>query len=167
MRPSCMPIAPRTATLLVLFGLMAGMIACKKDDDGSERGCGETNISFHSSTDSHNNGQNCMNCHRDGGGGKGCFTVAGSVYQQNGTSPAPSGTVKLYTGENGSGDLRATIDVDANGNFHTTAVVDLTGGLYPRITPAGGGPDAHMHDPISTGACSSCHGNTEERIKLP
>jgi hypothetical protein len=163
-----MATTQRTATLLFMLGLVAAMIACKKDEDEpEENGCGQSNISAHGSTESHNNGQNCMSCHRDGGGGKGCFTVAGSVYQQNGTTPAPNGTVKLYTGENGSGTLRATIEVDVNGNFHTTGAVDFTGGLYPKITPAGGGAGAHMDDPVTTGACNSCHGNTEERIKLP
>ena len=154
-----------SATALFLAGLIAAH-GCKKES-AEENACGQTNISQNGSTRSHNNAQNCMNCHRSGGGGKGCFTVAGSVYMMNGTTPAGNGTVKLYTGENGSGTLRATIQVDALGNFHTTSGVDFTGGLYPLITPAGGGSGAHMDDPVTTGACNSCHGKTEERITLP
>lgn len=155
----------KAAVVLILAGLVA-VPACRKESE-EENGCGRTNISRNGSTGSHNNALNCMNCHRDGGGGKGCFTVAGSVYMANGTTPAGNGTVKLYTGENGAGTLRATIEVDARGNFHTTDGVDFSGGLYPLITPAGGGSGAHMDDPVTTGACNSCHGNTEERITLP
>src|SRR6478735_2875906 len=44
---------------------------------------------------SHNAGQDCMSCHKSGGGGKGIFTVAGTVYQ-NGGMPQTRATVSVY-----------------------------------------------------------------------
>lgn len=152
----------RKVTAVLAITILAAL-GCEKED--KEHGCGDTNISHHGAHESHNHGQNCMSCHRDGGGGEGCFTVAGSVYDSLGTGTAPNGTVRLFTGANGTGSLRATIEVDAKGNFHTTDGVDFSGGLYPVLVGSGG--DAHhMSDAITSGACNSCHGQSTDRITV-
>lgn len=118
--------------------------------------CGSTNISSSGSTKSHNFGQNCLNCHKSGGEGDGCFSVAGSVSNSSLTSPLSSGTVKLYTAADGGGTLKYTIQIDAKGNFHTTESIDVTG-LFPAVTGSDGTPH-YMGSSLSSGACNSCHG---------
>lgn len=155
----------RSGSVLFVLAGMALILSngCKKEN-GS--GCGITNISSHGQTNSHNSGQNCMGCHSDGGGGKGCFTVAVSVYSEPGTALRPNGQVRLYTGANGTGTLRGTVDVDAKGNFHTTAAIDFSGGLYPVVTNAAGDVE-HMSDAIGSGACNSCHGQSTGILWVP
>lgn len=118
----------------------------------------ETNISAHNQNESHNMGQNCMNCHRSGGEGKGWFNVAGTVYNATATQNVPNATVYLYTGPNGTGTLQYTVEVDAKGNFFTTEAIDFGTGLYPSIQ--GNTTTKHMSTSITTGACNSCHTGT-------
>ena len=115
------------------------------------------------STESHNMGQNCMNCHKPGGGEAPVWKIAGTVYNEALTATNPNATIKLYTGPNGTGTLKVTLQVDAKGNFYTTGNVDFTGGLYPSVT--GSTATNSMSSPIETGACNSCHdGVTRSRI---
>ena len=123
----------------------------------------ETNISSYNSDESHNMGQNCMICHNPNGKGKGNFTAAGTVYDSLMTTTRKNGTVRLYSGPNASGTLRATIQVDGRGNFYTTEYIDFTGGVFPTITGADG--DLHyMSEPVQMGECNSCHGVTNDKI---
>lgn len=64
-------------TLLSFVGIIT-LQSCEKEDN--EKGCGATNISVKNQDESHNIGQNCMNCHKDLGEGKGFFYIAGIVY---------------------------------------------------------------------------------------
>ncbi|MBW6490622.1 MAG: hypothetical protein K0B15_05430 [Lentimicrobium sp.] len=66
-----------------------------------------------------------MSCHKSGGTGEGWFTVAGSVYDSTYASGFPNATVRLYTGPNGTGTLKATIQVDNYGNFYTPKTLIL------------------------------------------
>lgn len=100
-------------------------------------------------------GQNCMNCHRSGGQGEGWFNVAGTVYNATATQNVPNATVYLYTGPNGTGTLKYTVEVDAKGNFFTTEAIDFGTGLYPAIQ--GNTTTQYMSTSITTGACNSCH----------
>lgn len=130
---------------------------------GSEGWCGFTLISGTGSTKSHNSGKNCMTCHTDGGEGKGCFTVAGSVYDSVQNKYAAEGEVKLYTGINGSGTLMTTIQVDGKGNFYTTANVNFMTPLYPSVASILG-DTRHMQEGTTTGRCGSCHGISTAQI---
>lgn len=124
--------------------------------------CGSTNISSSGSNKSHNFGQNCLNCHKSGGEGDGCFSVAGSVSNSSLSSPLSSGTVKLYTAANGGGTLKYTIQIDAKGNFHTTESIDVAG-LYPAVTGSDGAAH-YMGSSLSSGACNSCHGASTSKL---
>jgi hypothetical protein len=108
-------------------------------------------------------GENCMNCHKSGGEGEGWFVVAGTVYAANLADIQPDGLVKLYTGANGSGTLRATIAVDGKGNFFTTNSIDFTGGLYTTVTSKSGNV-SYMNSPVTDGKCNACHGSTTDKI---
>lgn len=126
--------------------------------------CHETNISSVGSNKSHNKGQNCMQCHTAKGQGEGCFNVAGTVYQSNLQNTVNSGKVELFTGPNGTGTLKYTIDIDGKGNFYTTANVDYTG-LYPRVTGPSGATIS-MGSSLSSGACNACHGQSTAKIAI-
>ena len=137
---------------------LAVFTSCEKDNES-----GDSNMSQTGDTKSHNAGQNCMNCHKAGGNGDGQFNVAGTVYNAQLASTFPNAVIKLYSQANGSGTLRATINGDANGNFFTTEAVDFTGGLYPAILGSGTNIK-YMSGPITSGACSSCHGGSTSKL---
>ena len=140
-----------------LFGAVL-MFSCEKEDEYEN----ESKISYYNGTESHNMGQNCMNCHKQGGQGEGWFTAAGTVYDSALANVYPNATVKLYTGPNGSGQLKYTLEVDALGNFYTTNAIEFTGGLYPAVS--GATSTRFMSAAITSGPCNSCHGNSTNKI---
>ena len=144
-----------TLVLFTVIGLVS-VQSCEKEEEN------ETKISSYSSSESHNNGQNCMSCHVSGGEGESLFIAAGSVYDSTLTQPLANATVKLYSEPNGTGSLVATIEVDKNGNFYTTENIDFGAGLYPAVK----GPTLtkYMGSKISNGQCNSCHGVTNDKI---
>jgi len=144
------------STLILISGLFILLLnSCTSNGD-------EKNISKFLSDRSHNMGMNCMDCHKENGGGNGWFVVAGTVYDSLQVTPYPGATVKLYTGPNGTGTLVHTIEVDTKGNFHTTETIDFGAGLYPIVI--GNVGTKRMSGSISMGSCNSCHGNTTGKI---
>ncbi len=155
------------AFIIVLFGGITFLDSCKKESSetseiNEENESHETKISHYNGTESHNMGQACMNCHKQGGSGEGVFNVAATIYDSTMINVFPNATVKLYTGANGSGTLKYTIEVDAKGNFYTTENIDFTNGLYPAVTGTQG--TRYMSSSITTGNCVSCHGNSTGKI---
>ncbi len=142
--------------LLVLLTTIV-FTSCKKDDDD------ESATSSHGGNDSHNAGKACMSCHDSGGSGEGTFNVAGTVYNQAGTSINPNGTIYLYSGPNGTGNLLSTIEVDGKGNFFTTSTVLPTSGAYAQVKGASGDIQ-NMSGICNSGDCNSCHGVTTDKI---
>lgn len=147
----------KTLTALFISFILFTLISCEKE------GGNETTISSNNSSDSHKNGENCMHCHQSGGDGEGWFNVAGSVYTMNQQFAAPNGKVKIYSGPDGSGTLMATVEVDALGNFYTTEPVSFSGGVYTSVQSASG-TEKFMDSKITSGACNSCHGSSEDKI---
>lgn len=142
---------------LTVFVFSIMIYSCKK-----EKNNGVTNISAHNENKSHHSGMNCMECHKNGGDGTGWFTVAGTVYNNDGTTVFPNTVVKLYTDKNGGGTLKYTINGDNLGNFFTTEQVDFGNGLYPAVEGTQG--TQFMSFSIKTGECYSCHGNSTDVI---
>jgi len=105
---------------------------------------------------SHHAGENCMNCHKQGGPGDGWFTAGGTAYDSISGKPAPNTTVYLYTRKYGQGILKYTLHGDGSGNFYTTENIDYSAGVYPAIQ----GPNGmrYMITSITMGQCNSCHG---------
>lgn len=130
--------------------------SCEKENKN------ETKISSYNDLESHNMGQNCMSCHKQGGAGEGWFTAAGTVYDSLKLNTYPNATVKLYTEPNGNGSLKQTIQVDGKGNFYTTNNIDFGSGLFPVVE--GNTTTKYMNSSISMGQCNSCHGVTREKI---
>jgi hypothetical protein len=129
-----------------------------------KHGCGKTGPSSTAGgTESHNMGANCLNCHSGTGGGEGCFEVGGTAYHEDLQSAYGSCTIDLYTDTQGTGEVVATIVSDGKGNLYTGKNINWGKGLYPAITSPNGNRK-FMLEPISSGACNNCHGNTTDRI---
>ena len=147
----------KLVTLFAFMIMLTTMLSCSENEYGS------VTDSKSGSSESHNMGQNCMNCHKPGGGEAPAWKVAGTVYNEALTATNSNATVKLYTGPNETGTLKYTIQVDAKGNFYTTSAIDFSGGLYPSVT--GVTSTYSMSTPIESGACNSCH-NSIIRSKI-
>lgn len=143
--------------LLLIITIIS--ISCKKEESEEN----EVKISQYNKDDSHNTGQNCMNCHTSGGSGEGWFRVAGSVYNSSKENSYPNATIKIYSEPNETGTLVKTIEVDGNGNFYTTENIDFSSGLFTTVTTPDGNTKS-MNSAISTGECNSCHGNSTDNI---
>lgn len=142
------------SSLLILL-VAAITQSCNKNEN-------ERNVSSNGANKSHNMGQNCMNCHKSGGPGEGIFNVAGTLYDSLQTSTYPNANIQLYTGPNGTGTLKYTIQADAKGNFFTTDAIDFGSGLYPAAVGSLG--THYMGSAITMGQCSSCHGVSTGKI---
>ena len=141
----------------LISGVLFSMVSsCNKEEN-------EVKVSKNGGMQSHNTGQNCMSCHKSGGSGEGRFVVAGTIYKADMVTPNPNVVVKLYTEQGGAGLLKATLYVDAKGNFYTTEAIDLTQGLYPYVV-GNGGSSQYMSSTISSGACNSCHGVSTDKL---
>ena len=148
----------KTTILNVLLGLTVILFAFQSCEDDEN----ETKISSYTSSESHNTGQNCMNCHKEGGSGEGVFTAAGTIYQSDQSTTYPGATVKLYSEANGGGTLIANIAVDQKGNFYTTQQIAFGNGLYVQVE--GNSGTKNMVSSITTGACNSCHGSNVDPV---
>lgn len=151
----------KTSIFSVILAFILIMSSCKKDQSDHN----ETMISSYDDNESHNNGENCMICHVQGGSGEGWFTVAGSIYASVGETPYANATVKLYSEANGEGTLIKTIKADGKGNFYTTESIDFTDGLYTGVTSVNG-TEVFMNSSLSSGKCNSCHGNSADLIRV-
>ena len=141
--------------ILTLFIFIISLQSCSPEYE-------EGGSSVSGSSRSHNMGQDCMNCHKPGGGEAPTWKAAGTVYNQDGVLTNANSTIKLFTGPNGTGTLKYTLNVDTKGNFYSDAV-DFTGGLYPVAT--GNTGTNYMSSSVTNGACNSCHnGTTTGRI---
>lgn len=147
--------------LIIAMISISLLAACEKEGgDGNA-----TLISRNNDDESHKQGQDCMNCHVQGGSGDGWFQLAGSVYDHTLTNAYPNGSVKLTTESNGSGTTVKTIETDSKGNFYTTETIDFGIGLYVGVYGTNG-EQKFMLSKITSGACNSCHGITADMIWL-
>jgi len=132
--------------------------------------CGPVVISKLNAKKSHFFGLNCSACHVDGRKGTGCFTIAGSVLDEDRSRIFKNPVIKLYTEPMAKGKLVATIQGDAFGNFYTTEKIDFSSGLYPTLigSPGAAEPIKHMKRPLnsSMGQCNKCHGYRKDEEAL-
>jgi hypothetical protein len=153
----------RFVNLLLILSLVISCdsITGENDDDDDDF---ELMSSTHSSMESHNAGQNCMNCHNSGGNGEGIFEIAGTVYEEGTSDVFPNVNIEFYSELNGGGNLLKTLEVDGRGNFYTTDIFDFNSGIYPLVTD--GINQNHMTQIANSGSCNSCHGNSVSNIFL-
>lgn len=96
----------------------------------------------------------CSDCH-ESGDQEPVFTIAGSVFKSSDlTKPQPNVLIEFYADANGNGAPVDVIEVDAKGNFYTTAELNLTG-LYPAIRSAT--EKRMMPIVFAGGQCNRCH----------
>ena len=141
--------------LLILLLQLLLTLGCDStnDDDDDDNG---TKISLHNTNDSHRPGQACLNCHNVGSTNEYQFRLAGTVYNLTETDVYPNATIHLYTSANANGDLVASVEVDALGNFYTTQSIDWgNGGLYPVVES--NQATRYMSTPTTEGNCNGCH----------
>jgi cytochrome c553 len=129
---------------MALIALVSVVSACEPEGNDKEDGA------------NHNVGNDCLVCHKAGGGGKGIFSAGGSVFKTGTNTGAAGVTVSLFATFAGTGTPVATMTTGPGGNFYTSAAIDFGTGLYAKITSATG--TLVMNTPVTTGACSSCHG---------
>jgi hypothetical protein len=137
-------------SLLMGSALLAGVgmwTGCEKEGGGN-----------------HNVGNDCLVCHKAGGGGDGVFTAGGTVYKAGTTTGAAGATIKLYSTPEGTGTPVATMTSEVSGNFHSQSPINFGAGLYAKITSSTG--SSSMMAPVTSGACNSCHGATQEKITV-
>jgi hypothetical protein len=145
----------RIKGLLIAFTLVAGVsmwYSCENEGDDNEGGA------------NHNVGNNCLVCHKAGGGGDGIFTVGGTVYKTGTTTGATGATIKLYSNAEGTGTAVAAMTSEVGGNFYTKSSINFGTGLYVKVTSSNG--TSSMMSPITSGACNSCHGVSTDKITV-
>jgi hypothetical protein len=154
-----MTLKNKISISMILIFMTIIVLSCSHYDMAKK----ETKISKIGDDESHNNGQNCMNCHSSNGKGEGWFAVAGSVYKSDKASQNPNGKVFLFTEPNMQGTLKYTIEVDGKGNFYTTETIDFGTGLYPAHQNSNGN-FKYMQSAIINGQCQSCHNVSTDKI---
>jgi hypothetical protein len=159
----------RRAALGLAFAVALGsaLVACADDDPSETAGVapGDPRYQRDPALDvelqsrreggtSHEAGKNCMQCHQRFGPGPGLFTVAGTVYGEDG-SPRPDATVRLADPQ---GTIVLEIEADALGNFYSTAALPFPDvELFPRIESADAKAANAMPFSTLSGACNVCH----------
>ena len=144
-------------TLLIILPLIA-IISCNHADQLVQ------NNSEYGDDESHNMGENCMNCHKQGGEGDGWFYIAGTAYTNNGANPAKDVKVIMFTEPNGQGIVKKIIEGDKLGNFYTTDITGFGSGLFPAVVY--NNDTTFMSSSTTNGSCNSCHGNSTSKIEV-
>ena len=149
----------RSVLGIVATALVVAMPSCKhsKCEDGGSSSAGR---------DSHNAGADCQSCHLPDGEGEGCWTIGGTVYDNNGDHPSAAAQFRLFTAPLGKGSLKLQLEGDQDGNIYTSQDVAFGNGLFAAVINANG-DTAFMSEAIRDGACNRCHGQSTEVIKLP
>jgi hypothetical protein len=148
-----------TKFILASILTIIGLASCERGGSGK---CGETNIST-ATRASHNAGETCTKCHTQGEDGRGCFTIAGTAYKKDKTTPINNAVMVLFNRDaNDWSKITnevARLPIDKSGNFYTTDNISYEG-MYPAIlvkndtswdTIAMGGSLS------SSASCNSCH----------
>ena len=145
------------ATLaFIMTFILIFQTGCKKENEGS-------GTSTHYSTSSGGMSGNCQQCHTPGNGEAAAWTVAGTVFNQDLSTPSPNGTVYIWKVVSGTWKLVASLEVDANGNFYTSNSILPSGSFYPQVEGASGDLES-MPVFCTSGSCNRCHGISQPRI---
>lgn len=148
-------------TLFSIAILSIALFSCERGGSGK---CAETNIST-ATRASHNAGETCTKCHTQGKDGRGCFTIAGTVYKQDKSTPLTDAVMVLFNRDANdwtkiTGEAKR-LPIDKSGNFYTTESVDFVG-KYPAILFK----KNNKWDTLimktrleSTSSCNKCHTN--------
>jgi len=146
-------------TIFFVAFLSTALFSCEREGSGK---CEEINIST-TTRASHNRGENCTKCHTLGEDGNGCFTIAGTAFKNDKTTPLIDAVMVLFNRDANdwtkiTGEVKR-LPIDKSGNFYTTESVDFVGKYPAIIVKKGANWDTlSMSSPItSIGSCNSCH----------
>lgn len=112
--------------------------------------------SVYGSTDSHNAGEDCIECHDKNGDTNIEFSIAGTIYRTNTDQAYPNVLLNLYNSVDIEDIPIETIEVDGKGNFYSNIPIDWQIGYYASITS-----DYQMrmmNGIVYNGSCNFCHG---------
>ncbi len=143
-------------TLFSLAILSTVLFSCEREGSGK---CEETNIST-ATRASHNAGETCTKCHTTGEDGNGCFTIAGTAYKKDKSTPLTDAVMVLFNRDANdwtkiTGEVER-LPIDKSGNFYTTESVDFVG-KYPAIITKNGDTISMVGKLSSSASCNSCH----------
>lgn len=120
-------------------------------------GCGESSpvssVSRAGGTNSHHAGENCMQCHSQGGGADSWFQAAGTLITKQGDT-ITSGTVTIHFQD---GSPPVSLEVDSLGSFFTTEELGLPTPIAPIVKDNTTGDAAQMPFTTVSGSCNFCH----------
>lgn len=144
--------------ILTLSILSILISSCQRSGTGK---CTETNLSTPARA-SHNRGRDCSKCHTYGRDGRGCFTIAGSAFESDTVTPMQNAVMVLFS-KDSLGNITGSskpIPLDKCGNFYTTQSISFLN-KYPAIIR--GRDTSIMLEPLTTGACNSCHSPNDSK----
>jgi hypothetical protein len=146
----------KSSTTLYLVTLISSFFFFSCERSGSGK-CTETNIST-ATRSSHNAGENCAKCHTQGEEGRGCFTVCGTAYKNDRSTPMADAVLLLLTRDSSYNitGVKREIKGDKSGNFYTTESTDFVG-TYPAIISKNGDTTFMGSSLTTTASCNSCH----------
>lgn len=146
----------KSSTTLYLATLISSFFFFSCERSGSGK-CTETNIST-ATRSSHNAGENCAKCHTQGEEGRGCFTVCGTAYKNDRSTPMADAVLLLLTRDENYNitGVKREIKGDKSGNFYTTESIDFVG-TYPAIVSKNGDTTIMGSSLKTTASCNSCH----------
>ena len=146
----------KSSTTLYLATLISSFFFFSCERSGSGK-CTETNIST-ATRSSHNAGENCAKCHTQGEEGRGCFTVCGTAYKNDRSTPMADAVLLLLTRDSSYNitGVKREIKGDKSGNFYTTESTDFVG-TYPAIISKNGDTTFMGGKLEGTASCNSCH----------
>ena len=123
---------------------------CEKFDESENK----NKISRYDSSESHEDGTNCMSCHYTEGKGEGWFTLNGNFQKS---------TVELTKQKDSVSLIK--VEVDRLGNFYTTKAIDFTNGLYTGVRSSSG-IIVYKEEKIFSGQCNLCHGTNVKNLNI-
>ena len=135
-------------TLLLVFSI----IACSCDVNNTT----DIIISTHGSTESHREGEGCMECHINEGDAELWFSIAGTVYDTNLNIPYPNTIVNIFSDIDINDIPIEVLEVDGKGNFYSNIPIDWQNGLFASVSS--NNEIKNMNGIIFNGSCNSCHG---------
>ena len=112
-------------------------------------------MSNYGSMDSHNVGEDCMQCHKSDGEAGLEFSIAGSVYDSSLNRPYPNVLITLLSDIDINDIPEEVIEVDGKGNFYSNMPINWQNGLLASVS--NNNQIRNMIGINSDGSCNSCH----------
>ncbi len=113
-------------------------------------------VSTFGNMDSHQAGENCMECHKIGGQAGLIFSIAGTVYNSNLNIVYPNVRINIFSDIELNDIPVEIVEVDGKGNFYSNIPIDWQNGLFVSVSSSN--QIKSMNGSIFDGSCNRCHG---------